>query len=170
MKIRNQHIAKLVSNLKRSPGSLRSPQIMHPQREWVIGVVVGAVILLTLTSWSAATYIAYRSPALDVPEDGSFEPTAYRGEQVNQALEELSARTARHEALLAEAAPAEAPTQSATTTEQAATASSTEATGPSATSSSSSAPVASAPATTTNEVVTDSSPANSSSTAAAEAE
>lgn len=72
--------------------------IMHPEREWYIGLGVAVVILGIGSYWCVQLYFAY-SNVESTPANLSTEQTVYREKEVAQALSELSTRKAKQEQL-----------------------------------------------------------------------
>jgi hypothetical protein len=71
---------------------LRTPSIMHPVREWVIGVLLALVGVVLVGAWSGYTYLQNRDVVLggmtiDTPNQGF-----YNGSTVDDALEIIAAR------------------------------------------------------------------------------
>lgn len=128
MKMNKQYIVQMVKHLKRSGGSVRNSQIMHPMREWVIGLVVAAVLLGATAVWGTALYMSHRDVLLDEVEVETAN-TPYRERQVEDALAIFSEREQVFNSLITLSASEPAPvdtvvesvaTSSATTTENAA--------------------------------------------------
>ena len=77
---------------------LSDPQLMHPEREWVIGLVVAVFIFLGAASMSAYTYFSNQSISVYVGED-SNDDVVYRESLVKEVLETIKEREATLDSL-----------------------------------------------------------------------
>lgn len=60
--MQNKDIFKsLLKKLERQKKGLSDPRIMHPQREWAIGIVAMIVVFLGSAYWSSQVYIKNRN-------------------------------------------------------------------------------------------------------------
>ncbi len=66
--------------------SLRSLQIMHPQREWGIGLLIAVLIFAGSGIWSAKTYLSYRNFSLENDSEIETNSVVYRETLVESAL------------------------------------------------------------------------------------
>jgi hypothetical protein len=70
---------------------VRDPQIMHPDREWAIGLFVAALMFAVSGYWSIQTYLSNRSATAHGVVDDKAE-TVYRASIVKEALETVRNR------------------------------------------------------------------------------
>lgn len=161
MKNKNQ-FTQMAKRILHSSDNMRSPQLMHPKREWFIGLCVAVVFLGAAISWSVVTYLEYQDIAINSENTEEVDVVAYRESLVEASLEEFEERSSTYNELLTEA-------KSQTTTQReldaievtegdAPTASSTDATATSTTN----APAATTTETAVDEEVTDPTVATSS--------
>lgn len=66
---------------------LRDPQIMHPEREWVIALVMMVVIFSASASWSLVVYLQNREVGLEDVFVDQQQTIVYRENSVDNALE-----------------------------------------------------------------------------------
>lgn len=71
---------------------LQRPKLMHPKRDWLIGLLVGIIIIMIMIGWSAYTYLDKRSVIGDTTSDVQAEVPLYRADVVADALEIFAAR------------------------------------------------------------------------------
>jgi hypothetical protein len=96
-------VKSIAKRILGSSSELQSPKLMHPVREWFVGLAVATTIMLVGGVWSAQTYLQYQDVSL-ANEDSSETPAVvYRASLVEAALAEFAARNAEYEALLREA-------------------------------------------------------------------
>ena len=87
MKHSNQHIRALARKLFHQEKGIRRVKLMHPDRDWLLGVLAGVMIILTMIGWSAYTYLEQRS-AIELDETNmEAEIPVYKGETIEDALE-----------------------------------------------------------------------------------
>ncbi|MEK7462012.1 MAG: hypothetical protein AAB618_00335 [Patescibacteria group bacterium] len=100
------HIKNVLKKLSKKRVSLRDPQLMHPQREWVIGLVVSLGLFIFATFISV--YIYFKNQAIDVSvaADDTAE-VVYRETLVNQVLEIIKQRQDKLNSLNKNYAPVE---------------------------------------------------------------
>lgn len=91
-------MAKHVLHPKRK---VRSPQLMHPTRDWWIGLCIAIAFFSVSSAWSAVTYLQYREIAHTGEEADEIDIVVYRESLVNASLAEFEARAERYNALLA---------------------------------------------------------------------
>ncbi len=102
---------------------LRDPHIMHPEREWLIGLSVMVLIFTASAGWSAQVYLKNKNVSADQTTTSEGE-AVYREPQVKEALRIASEREDELRELLgvAPTAPSSeedlAATTTATTTEE----------------------------------------------------
>jgi len=91
--------ARKIFNLK---GAVKNPKIMNPNRDWFIGLLVGLTILILTAYWSASTYMANRSPGMNIGNSVISDVVIYRASHVESALEAYKRREQEHNKLLNE--------------------------------------------------------------------
>lgn len=119
-------IAKKI--IKRQRG-LRDIQIMHPAREWHLGMLVALLLVLGSVILSASTYYKNKQTDITAVSTSEVETVVYRETMVEAALENLAERDSVRKALISESVPVIEilETINASTTDLAEVASSTEA-------------------------------------------
>lgn len=115
----------MTRTIMRHSQGLQDPKLMHPEREWFIGLMVAVTIFIVTASGSAYSYVKNRHP---MAEDTNMneEVTVYRESIVKDALGLITARDEERTALIQQFTPAEilpevAPEPVASTTPEAAT-------------------------------------------------
>lgn len=110
------YITRLKHTLLKKKPVVRDPQLMHPEREWAIGLFVAALIFSVCGLWSIYAYLNNRSASALPVEDTSGQ-TVYRESVVKEALEIVAQRKETFEALTSEShTPQAIPEEIATTT------------------------------------------------------
>lgn len=98
--ISKKDITKIAKRIIRRQRGLRDHQMIHPRREWSVGLVSGFVLLLGGAVWSFLTYgeVSER----DVQNVGAVEvqQTVYREEMVEAALEQFRQKKSDYQELL----------------------------------------------------------------------
>lgn len=86
-----EYITLLTKRFFKKQQIVRDPQIMHPDREWAIGLFVAALIFAVSGYWSIQTYLSNRSATAHGVVDDKAE-TVYRASIVKEALETVRNR------------------------------------------------------------------------------
>jgi uncharacterized membrane protein YjgN (DUF898 family) len=79
-------IKKVAEQLWKRQPTLQDKQIMHPARDWHIGLIVGVVVILGTISWSTMTYLENRNQAGHVSVEEKDNGAVYRASAVEEAL------------------------------------------------------------------------------------
>ena len=95
-----REFTEIAKKVLRSNKGLKSPQIMHPEREWLIGLFVAVVFFGTSAAWSAHMNIKYKNISVTGNNDVESDVVVYRESLVNSALQKFSSRQEIHESLL----------------------------------------------------------------------
>lgn len=98
--IDKKEFKKMAKKILKSDRGVQNPKLMHPAREWGIGVILGFLILAASAAWSASTYISYRSSSNISSSDVDSEVVVYRALQVETALKTFAERSVRYEELV----------------------------------------------------------------------
>src|SRR6056297_501120 len=99
MKLSNYHIHTLAKKLFHHDQSIKRVKLMHPKRDWLIGVLVGIMIVSVMIAWSAYTYLEKRD-AVGLSETNiDIEIPVYRSDTVEDALELFAKRKEAFEQL-----------------------------------------------------------------------
>lgn len=124
--INKKQIEVMAKKIMRHQQGLQDPQIMHPEREWTMGLVIFLVILLFCTFLSIYIYSQNKNFSLGEIDSNTNEVVVYRESLVKEALEKFSQRDTELKNLLgtvtpvviSEAEPVDiaSPTESAATT------------------------------------------------------
>ncbi len=113
-----EYIALLTKRFFKKQQIVRDPQIMHPDREWAIGLFVAALIFAVSGYWSIQTYLSNRSATAHGVVDDKTE-TVYRASIVKEALETVRNRERELQNLTQSVAiPEPAPEVASTTLEE----------------------------------------------------
>ena len=92
MKQNNQYIQDFAKKLFHHKQGMRSAQLMSPKRDWLLGVFVGLLIMISMVGWSAYTYIEKRD-AIGLSEtDMQAQIPVYRSDVVDDAIELFAIR------------------------------------------------------------------------------
>lgn len=77
-------IKKILKTIVRKNKGLRDPQLIHPARDWAIGVVGALIMLLGAVLFSVGQYYSYTSLPLD--EEVVLDMVSYNTVLVEKAL------------------------------------------------------------------------------------
>jgi len=100
--INKNQFTNIAKKILKSHKGLKDPRIMHPEREWVVGLVVSVVIFATVATWSYFVYLKYQNLSTDNNDEQSTETVVYNEALMKSALQEFSSRRKHYEELLAE--------------------------------------------------------------------
>ena len=100
--ISKRDIAKIAKRVLKRQSGVRDHQIIHPRREWAVGLLGGLILLIVGATWSFFTYRDVSGREVENTDTVEVEQTIYRDELVNAALEKLRERQASYQALLDE--------------------------------------------------------------------
>lgn len=82
----NQHIQAFAKKLFHHKQGLQSAQLMSPKRDWLLGVLVGLLIMVSMVGWSAYTYIEKRDAIGLSESDIQAQIPVYRSDVVDDAI------------------------------------------------------------------------------------
>lgn len=95
--INKQSFSQVAKRVRRTGRGLRDPQLMHPNREWGIGLLVAVLIFTISAVWSAQTYMKYKDASINLVEPVTENMQVYRAAMIDAALEKFSERQAANE-------------------------------------------------------------------------
>jgi hypothetical protein len=96
----NKHIDTILKSISRHKRGLRDPQIMHPEREWLIGILIALIIFVLSGTWSLTLYLKNRNATAEGQFEEQSETVVYRESMVNEALGRLRERDETLKSLL----------------------------------------------------------------------
>jgi len=97
--IETKHITQMVQHIVRRNRGLSDPQIMHPMREWLIGIVVTGVVGIIGSVAAALLYHSYNElRGTEIAVVASSTP--YKVKIVDAALAEFRQKRERYDVLL----------------------------------------------------------------------
>ncbi len=90
--IENNAVKKMVNSiLHNRQNTLSDRDIMHPEREWFLGISAGVIILASAIFWSVNTYLQFNN--ISVVDSGEKEKNAlYKAQLVETALTDFTDR------------------------------------------------------------------------------
>ncbi len=115
--INRNEITSIAKKMMRQHRGLRDHQIIHPVRDWTIGVIISILMLAIVTWWSAMSYLAHSSTKIDNASDIVSTNTVYREAQVNEALKVFEKKREDYDFLLSGAKPIVVPEEDQETEE-----------------------------------------------------
>ena len=125
--IHKADINRIAKKVLRHRKGVRDHHLIHPAREWFIGILASICIVVGAGYWSVVTYTSINNRSVEAVVTPSTEVVVYRTELVTAALEKFGERAATFEELLTssvvptlpapEVVPAPAPIETTTTTE-----------------------------------------------------
>lgn len=95
-----KEMSKIAKNIFHHSRGVQKPKIIHPVRDWGVGITVAVLITAGLLVWSNQTYESYRNFTGNSEGDEQESATIYRETAVNQAIEEFSLRLDQHHELI----------------------------------------------------------------------
>ena len=75
---------------------MRDHQIIHPQRDWTLGLLGGLILLIAGGAWSVVTYQEVTERDVENTQTEEIKQTIYRDDIVNTALRDLEERHQRY--------------------------------------------------------------------------
>lgn len=84
--VNKAEIKAMAKNILRHNRGIKKRQIMHPPREWTLGLVFCLLIFISFSIWSTQTYLKYKEISVDTTQVSSEEVVVYRGAMVSDAL------------------------------------------------------------------------------------
>lgn len=90
--INKNQFKEMAKKVMRKQHGLRDPQIMHPEREWLIGIVGALVIFFFCVFCSIYAYIENKSISFEQAHTQSDEVVVYRESLVKDALGQFAER------------------------------------------------------------------------------
>ena len=125
--IHKADINRIAKKVLRHRKGVRDHHLIHPAREWFIGIVASICIVVGAGYWSVVTYTSINNRSVEAVVTPSTEVVVYRTELVTAALEKFGERATTFEELLTssvvptfpvpEAVPELTPIETATTAE-----------------------------------------------------
>jgi hypothetical protein len=85
------YITQLKQKFFKKKPVIRDPQLMHPEREWSVGLVIAVLVFSLCGLWSIYTYLKNRSISAS-PIEQNTQQTVYRESVVSEALEIVAKR------------------------------------------------------------------------------
>ncbi len=109
-------LKKVAKKLLRKRPMSESLEIMHPKRDWSIGVLVALLMVLSITVWAGSTYLETRTAASADEIAAEVESVVYRETNVTEALRIRAERRTAVNYFLENAAPIVTEEETSTTT------------------------------------------------------
>lgn len=97
------NFTKIAKNILHTKEGVRDRKIMHPEREWGIGITLGVILLCSIAVWSSKTYLSNKEIVISENFLDENEVIVYRESMVKAALDSFKSRDDRHKQLLKEA-------------------------------------------------------------------
>lgn len=79
-------IKKLAKKIVRQQQGKRSQEIMHPARDWFLGVLIALILVFVSAAWSAAKYIETKETISAGVMAEAEDAVVYRESNINEAL------------------------------------------------------------------------------------
>jgi len=92
MKQNNQYIQDFAKKLFHHKQGMRSAQLMSPKRDWLLGVFVGLLIMISMVGWSAYTYVEKRDAIGLNDSNIEAQVPVYRSDIVDNAIDLFATR------------------------------------------------------------------------------
>ena len=98
--INKKDITEIAKKMMRKHQGLRDPQIIHPRRDWIIGVFLSLVAFAGIAWWSGVSYLNYSNISVIESVELADTSVVYKEGQVNAALELFKEQTDNYNQLL----------------------------------------------------------------------
>jgi len=92
MKLSNPRINELAKKQFHHQPRVQRIKLMHPNRDWLIGLLLGVALMVGMGSWSAYIYFDQREAISLSNTDIVADAPLYRADLVDQALAEFTKR------------------------------------------------------------------------------
>jgi hypothetical protein len=86
MKMKSNEFVKKLKRHLSAPGQVHDKKLIHPVREWYVGLAVGGILLMGTIAWSIAIYFENKNLSMDQMLPESEGSIVYREEMVREAL------------------------------------------------------------------------------------
>lgn len=96
----NIDIQKITKTIMRKNSGLQDPQLIHPERDWAIGMVGTLIFLGSAVVFNVWQYHSYTKLSLD--EEVILDMVPYKTAQVENALKQYRALSATHNKIISD--------------------------------------------------------------------
>jgi hypothetical protein len=97
--------AQIAQRIAKPERGFRQSHLIHPAREWSIGLVVATLLFVVSAVWSAHLYMTYRDISVQEADPFAEEVVVYRESLVEGALLKFTERAERHNEFINKAVP-----------------------------------------------------------------
>lgn len=91
-----KQFTKIAKDLLKPDKVMQGPAIMHPMREWLVGMLLALIIFAAGSAWSTYVYIKHEDPSSDNFNVNDEKVLVYREAMVSSAIERFSQRNESH--------------------------------------------------------------------------
>lgn len=98
--IHKKAIRKIAKDIFKFDKGIPNPKLMHPARDWQIGIIFGLVAFIAVSWWNFNTYLTYREDIVVEQLDSSGDDIVYREALVTATLESYDDMRETHQSFL----------------------------------------------------------------------
>jgi hypothetical protein len=95
-----KEIKRFAKNIIRSQKGVQNRQLMHPRREWMIGIFIAVCIFAASITWSSIQYFEYQNSEQQTVVESNAPVAVYRETLVQEALAAFEQKSIRLNILL----------------------------------------------------------------------
>ncbi|MCA9355562.1 hypothetical protein KC865_03375 [Candidatus Kaiserbacteria bacterium] len=100
--VNKKQFSQIAKRIVKSNKGLQSPRIMHPIREWFIGITLAVIVFVACGAWSAYIHMKHKDLSVKQLNEIDSEVVVYKESLVGTAIKEFSERLDKHDVLLQE--------------------------------------------------------------------
>jgi len=98
--INRKQFTQMAKRVAGSKTGLKNPRLIHPLREWWIGLLIAVVSFTVIAIWSTQTYAQFSNDATAGNMIDEVDPVVYRKSLVESVLADFSIKAERHKSYL----------------------------------------------------------------------
>jgi hypothetical protein len=91
---------KAAKQILRRQRGIQNTQIIHPRREWLLGIFIGLLIFTASATWSTHLYLKYQYVDVNDSDDDLTELSVYRATMVTASLDDFAERQEKFDQLV----------------------------------------------------------------------
>lgn len=97
---KREKFTELAKSIFKPKGVLSSTSIIHPEREWGIGLFLALIMFFLTAAWSAQTYLKYLN--VDVADESviDIKPPEYKADQIDISLNIIKSKADEYNSIV----------------------------------------------------------------------